>query len=648
MNTAKEIKPSETSIKINGQHVKFCFNKYQVGRQINFEIKNLYGALDSKIVSKNYKSNFATFTFKKQNAEKWSKLYSDKPIELSNNKSKSKSRNQQPNKPNFADIYQKKDHLKDLKKFNSINKNKARNTRYMTEEEDEDVMNMVPEEQNEGSERSLNVGKREINQMEENINNILNKFDLLDRNKIDEESFLKNEKGIKNNYLKKENEKNNNTQKTKLYQNKNAKETNTYKSRYIQKSQDKKTKRKTHSSNKNSNPSSASGRNKSSNTAKNYYNNEENNKTTNNINNSSRYDNLNNDPFKKKYKNSWLNNDKADSRETNSEYQTPKNISQKAFKDISGNDLMTIDEIMALDNKEKTNNNKKVPKKSRSRNSIDENQKNKYKFGTMTTKEGQINRMMDLEKKYVTEDHHQPKSHVEIEKLKISRKSNDQIDISIDKGNDFPKDSFVGLPSQNNSRPPSEPINENSMRVKKLINVQSDLKRPPSNVFQEPFKPQTQSQLELCTANSTNPKPFIIKKEVPKTTKSTRSRTAFKSTLGRSVNKTDRGLSQNLSNLAANTVVSYDGPNVSVVSLKLREKREEILDTFASLNLDMAWIHRQCKYIDLHTTEGVLKFFELQNRLINKLATKLRKEKNSRFIVEKQCEEMMDKIKSGL
>ena len=117
---------------------------------------------------------------------------------------------------------------------------------------------------------------------------------------------------------------------------------------------------------------------------------------------------------------------------------------------------------------------------------------------------------------------------------------------------------------------------------------------------------------------------------------------------GRSSKRYDRGLSANLSGLAQQTVMSYEGPNVSVVSRRLREKRTQILDTFAQLNLDMAWVHKQCKYIDLHSTDGVLKFFELQNRLIVKLATKLRKEKSSRFRVEKQCEQLIDKFKEKL
>jgi hypothetical protein len=343
----------------------------------------------------------------------------------------------------------------------------------------------------------------------------------------------------------------------------------------------------------------------------------------------------------------------VDSRENNSEVNTPKNISQKAFKQTNENNLMTVEEIMALNEKDRKENKpkkKKVPIKSKSRNSIDESNSNKYKFGTMTAREGDIAKMMSLEKKYGAEYRHRQKSLVEIERLKISRKSNEQIDISIDKINDLNKESFVGLPSQNNSRPPSEPLNESSLRgkKKKMINVQSDLKHA-SNVFQEPFKPQSRSQLELGTSSvskQSKPQQYASKREHTQTN-SIRSRTAVKSAIGRSISKTDRGYSQNLSNLAAQTVISTDGPNISLISLKLKEKRQEIMDTFASLNLDMAWIHRQCKYIDLNSTEGVLKFFELQNRLIKKLATKLRKEKNSRFVVEKQCEEMMDNIKSG-
>lgn len=84
------------------------------------------------------------------------------------------------------------------------------------------------------------------------------------------------------------------------------------------------------------------------------------------------------------------------------------------------------------------------------------------------------------------------------------------------------------------------------------------------------------------------------------------------------------------------------GPDMSAVGNKLRQKQAEIFDTFAKLNLDMNWVHRQCRHIDLESTEGVLKFIELQNLLVVKLAAKLRREKNGRFKLEKQFEKIMD------
>jgi hypothetical protein len=79
-----------------------------------------------------------------------------------------------------------------------------------------------------------------------------------------------------------------------------------------------------------------------------------------------------------------------------------------------------------------------------------------------------------------------------------------------------------------------------------------------------------------------------------------------------------------------------------------KEKKQEIFDTFASLNLDMGWVHKQCRHMDLDSGSGVQGFLEMQNRLIVKLATKLRKEKNSRYKVEQQCQSMMEKFSQKL
>lgn len=77
-------------------------------------------------------------------------------------------------------------------------------------------------------------------------------------------------------------------------------------------------------------------------------------------------------------------------------------------------------------------------------------------------------------------------------------------------------------------------------------------------------------------------------------------------------------------------------------------KKQEIFDTFAGLNLDMGWVHKQCRQMDLESGAGVQAFMEMQNRLIVKLATKLRKEKNSRYRVEQQCQSMMEKFSKKL
>lgn len=81
---------------------------------------------------------------------------------------------------------------------------------------------------------------------------------------------------------------------------------------------------------------------------------------------------------------------------------------------------------------------------------------------------------------------------------------------------------------------------------------------------------------------------------------------------------------------------------------QVSDKKQEILDTFAGLSLDMGWIHKQCRHMNLQSSEGVVRFLELQNRLIIKLASKLRKEKNSRYRVEQQCQNMMEKFSKKL
>jgi hypothetical protein len=76
----------------------------------------------------------------------------------------------------------------------------------------------------------------------------------------------------------------------------------------------------------------------------------------------------------------------------------------------------------------------------------------------------------------------------------------------------------------------------------------------------------------------------------------------------------------------------------------VKAKQQEIFDSFAKLSLDMGWIHKQCRNMDLKRGKGVLEFVEMQNRLIIKLAEKLKKEKTSRYRVEQQCQHMMQKF----
>jgi hypothetical protein len=459
-----------------------------------------------------------------------------------------------------------------------------------------------------------------------------------------------------------------------------------------------------------------------------------------------------NQDSKKNYFNSWLNKtDDTDPKEEEEEKIKPENIVKKGFKKTINDELMTIDEIIALEKKEAEQNSKlrratkirekkmKMAKKksrSRQRNNIDmivhetnEKAKNggskrnqivkkakkkekqnveidydKYRqevkkgtlfhkgtksgssmhrnkpnlpLATFTTREGEFNKIFDLhQNKEITskqspldETYHKEKSHQELAQLKMSRKSVKNIEglanalIEVESLRDLVKESFVeNFPSNKDNQVlfGSRMISKNNSEVDEvevksnLVSIQNNVPTP-KNVIFENAKPQSKSNInlnkvEISSMERSKSRPlagngFYNRKSKKK---NLRSKSTIQKGPKSSLSKTNRGLSQNLSNLAAHTVVSYDGPNVSVVSQKLREKRGEILDTFAELNLDMAWVHRQCRYIDLHSTQGVLKFFELQNRLIVKLATKLRKEKNARFKVEKQCEKMMDNFKKDL
>ena len=708
-----------------------------------------------------------TFILKKRNPRKWPGLYA-------NSKKVSQKRGTQQSQ----EFETRKDYLKNLKKFNSVGKSRERNNRYMFAEEDgfDKYTGMVPEEDrieeegDEGSEGSNRMGSHRLipstKEISSKVDDILKGFDEFKYDsrpgertqatealgKTEAESFLQNEKMINGIYGKKnpklymKNGKKGKSRKrtvtpeggkktAKLYQNsrggrgkQGAK--SSYKNRYMQKSQE----RQDRINKKKKNGKSAN--------QKQSYIDKMRRGNPSPFGVSDRYSS-NQETGKKNYFNSWLNKTedseggKVDSAEFD---ERPENITKTGFKKTINNELMTIDEIIALEKKEATQNSKlrratekrqkksaksksrvkkrggklpksksrpKVEKKASGKNfeldynqyrsevrkgpmynegtksgaSMHNNRNGKMAMGTFTTRKGEFNKIFDLhQKKEVTSKQmpletvgHKEKSHQELQELKMSRKSVKNIEglanalMEMESQKDLNKESFVenfpsNLPSKGDnqiqfgsrmvSRNNSE---QDEIEVKSnLVSIRSELKSP-KNVFFESEKPQTKSNIDLkkeqnvMERSKSRPIPkakgFYEKKTKKK---SIRSKSTIRPGPKSRLAKTERGLSQNLSNLAPHTVVSYDGPNVSIVSQKLREKRGEILDTFAQLNLDMAWVHRQCRYIDLHSTQGVLKFFELQNRLIVKLATKLRKEKNSRFKVEKQCEKMMDNFNKDL
>ena len=756
LTSKREVRQNETAVKVHGNQIRFIFNKYNAGRQINFGLPTLFDALEPKIISKTFKSNYVTFILKKRNPRKWPGLYAN-----------SKKPSQKKNIQQSQDFETRKDYLKNLKKFNSVGKSRERNNRYMYAEEDgfDKYTGMVPEEdrieeeRDEGSEGSNRMGSHRLipstKDISSKVNDILKGFEeykydsrpedttqATELGKTEAESFLQNEKMINGMYAKKnpklymKNGKKGKQRKrtatpegkkgAKLYQNtragrkKGAK--SSYKNRYMQKSQERQDRM-----NKRKNGKSAN--------QKSYIN-----KIKNGSGNlapfgvSDRYSS--NQEGKKNYFNSWLNKTEDSEQPGSGEFdERPENITKTGFKKTINNELMTIDEIIALEKKEAKQNSKlrratekrqkksskrtnkrggKLPKsKSRPKAGRRAEVKdmgldyNKYRtevkkgpmynegtksgasmhnnkkmaMGTFTTRKGEFNKIFDLhQNKEITSKQtplegigHKEKSHQELQELKMSRKSVKNIEglanalMEMESQKDLHKESFVenfpsNLPSKGDnqiqfgsrmvSRNNSE---QDEIEIKSnLVSIKSELKSP-KNVFFENEKPQTKSNIDLkkeqnvMERSKSRPIPKangFYEKKIKK--KSIRSKSTIRPGPRSRLAKTERGLSQNLSNLAPHTVVSYDGPNVSIVSQKLREKRGEILDTFAQLNLDMAWVHRQCRYIDLHSTQGVLKFFELQNRLIVKLATKLRKEKNSRFKVEKQCEKMMDNFKKDL
>ena len=685
LTTNREIRHNETAVKVQGNHVRFIFNKYNLGRQLYFELGGLFDGLESRVVSRTVKGNFATFTFKKKRSRRWPDLLTPGARRMSGES--------QPNYP------------KHLKKFNSAPKGRERNNRYMSADNDfEKYTILVPEEdcileeRDEGSESSTKLNSHRMIPSTREISKQVNEAleggsdSRSERAELGElESFMQNENLVLKVYGKgrpkaklyargnKPGAKREGTpeagakkHRAKLYQNRTPKNKSSYKNRYMQKSQERQERiqnlRKGKSATERRKQKGRAGKGE-----------------------------------RKNYFNSWLNKEEKPPKEAEKEEPKLENISKTGFKKTLNEELMTIDEIIALEKKEATQNSK-LRKATRTREKKNKQAQRRRKpaakglankgtqsggsmpqaphempLATFTTRPGEFDKVFDLHKRSevtpgdsgreLKRTQHREKSNHELKQLKMSRKSIKNIEglaqamASIkDSVKDLNKVSFVeNLPSQRGegSRVGSRMVSRNNSEADEvrsnIISMKSDIRGPSMNLARD-VKPQSKSNIDL---NGGDPAGMGRSKSRPlKPNKGGFGRRAkvangrSRSTIAKgpksSMSGTRRGLSQNLSNLAAHTVVSYDGPNVSIISQKLREKRAEILDTFAQLNLDMAWVHRQCRYIDLHSTQGVLKFFELQNRLVVKLATKLRKEKNARFKVEKQCEKMVDSLKKDL
>lgn len=725
----REIRPGETAVKIQDNRVRFLFNKYNTGAHVNFELENLYADLEPKIMTRTFKGNYATFTFKKRQPERWLDLY------IPGARYPTKSRYTRYN--NFDG---KQKQREGLQQFDSSTGRRQRNNRYMSADtrNHDKYSYWIPEEDcimEEGDEGSENSYRKISHRMIPSAKDIRRTGeDILDRQEHQLDSFMANEQRVMKQYAKKPRQGRKSNAKGPRARDRNSKEPQArgkkarvirahrvdqkrgatsngrpgFQNPYLQDSGDKREwtahakvgkagLQRVHKAHR---PSRRRGH-----------------KKTASLEVTSRYGSSREGRVKRSYRNSWLNDPESGGRRVQKQ---PKQVLKREFQKEKHESLMTIDEIIAREREEAEHNSKlrrateirrkkmeQAKRQSRSKRKsgaerpirelkvedfkLDYDQyRAKVKQGarperkarkraskrrepeeapvaTVISKREKLNRLMELQRREEEaarkqeEDNtrHREKSVHELNALKKARKSvrtletmgttsihNESPDKELER-DDFDmgklkKLRFEAGPNLNifGHAPRTRPEN-------KMASFRSET----HNRVSKKARFQTKSNIDLSQTEPSRKRPTSQGKHLvdSKSTKKVfRSRSSARRGLHASLNQAPRGMSQNLSNLAARTVVSYDGPNVSIVSLKLREKRGQILDTFAQLNLDMAWVHRQCRYIDLHSTQGVLKFFELQNRLIVKLATKLRKEKNARYKVERQCDKMMDNFKRGM
>ena len=232
-------------------------------------------------------------------------------------------------------------------------------------------------------------------------------------------------------------------------------------------------------------------------------------------------------------------------------------------------------------------------------------------------------------------------------------------ELNIEFSNEFPiiQNSSIIKSKQNNRLPIKKQITSKSH---KIIKPYQKLRQNKSNPryrlaankrlrnIEKSFKPKSVSKNKNLRSRS---KPYLNKKKTkkgssvvftkPKTNKRRiKNNGKSKSAVHNRVKKNIKTAKKEPQNNSLN--------ELNNIFYRVKGKKQEILDTFAGLSLDMGWVHKQCRNMNLESSDGVMKFLEMQNRLIIKLASKLRKEKNSRYIVEKQCQKMMEKFSNKL
>ena len=220
-------------------------------------------------------------------------------------------------------------------------------------------------------------------------------------------------------------------------------------------------------------------------------------------------------------------------------------------------------------------------------------------------------------------------------------------ELEIEFSNEFPmiQNSSIGQCCSSNQLPVKPQLTSKSQRVVKNRQILRANKSNPRyrnaankrlRNIEKSFKPKSVSKSRVFRSRS---KPYTNKKKAkkgssvvftkPKTNKQRKARPKGSS---KSQNPGKRG------------PPPQSGKELQDIFQRVQGKKQQILDTFAGLSLDMGWVHKQCRHMDLESGDGVIKFLEMQNRLIIKLASKLRKEKNSRYKVEQQCQNMMEKF----